>query len=658
MKFNFKKGLKIVGFLLLALTLAQATLVLSFAQDAAGFREETSTLENLYQEKVRTILNNLMAPEDYTLVISATLKNDDEKLKEYNDAVEKKFLPGLIMTDPMGFSDAHNILFDLKQKVEIQVVLSDTVPADRDAIVKDILKNKLHLSEEAGDTITVVRALRNAESSAHSNPPKLPELSAKMIAFWIIVCMMLLTGIIFWLQRRKEKKKEEERAEQAIKIEQAQAQEDEETKKQDDADKAAASAEEGASELTEEEKVELDVRTRHFRTELLKLANDYTQIVAMAGEEFVTLGKVKEAVIFMESIGWDESKKIFNDSGSRFWTKIGAALREREEEPGELEIFNAVEAFYRFALSFVLERTAKEGENPFSFIFQLTDHQRKDLLNQERPENIALIGVYCNGSQMGELLHGLESQKQNDVLLHLTRIKQLPESEIRASADKLLMRLERVKKAPSVYADGPMLAADFLRSLPASREEELVQYLLNDHPGEGEKLRKVRVMFQDIPTYPHEIVKKVIETFESEDIQRALVGYDATFAETFLSLLPTKKALMIQNDLFHMTEFPPISQCADSRRRICQKIELEFELQRFSLEEHWKNMTGEQSESFQAGTESFEEQPTESERTSVMEQASPLQDELTSSGESPETKKPVVTDLIPEEDDDEKYNAA
>ena len=105
----------------------------------------------------------------------------------------------------------------------------------------------------------------------------------------------------------------------------------------------------------------------------------------------------------------------------------------------------------------------------------------------------------------------------------------------------------------------------------------------------GVKLRRVRVMFQDIPTYPHEIVKKVIENFESEDIQRSLVGYDPTFTETFLSLLPTKKALMIQNDLFHMTEFPPISQCAESRRKICQKIESEFELQRFSLEEHWKN---------------------------------------------------------------------
>ena len=143
---------------------------------------------------------------------------------------------------------------------------------------------------------------------------------------------------------------------------------------------------------------------------------------------------------------------------------------------------------------------------------------------------------------------------------------------------------------PSLIADGPTLAAEFLRSLPAAREEELVQYLLNDHPAEGEKLRKVCVIFQDMPTYPHEILKKVIVNFESEDIQRSLVGYDPGFVETFLSLLPIKKALMIQNDLFNMTEFPPVSQCAESRRKICQKIESEFEIRRFSLEEHRKNV--------------------------------------------------------------------
>jgi flagellar motor switch protein FliG len=630
---NWKRNLKITAFLILSLILVQATMVLSFAQESAGLREEATTLENLYQEKVRTVLNNLMTPEDYTLVISATLKNDEEKLKQYNDAVEKKFLPGLIMTDPMGFSDAHNILLDLKQKIEIQVILAESVPADRDTIVKDILKNKLHLNEETGDAITVVRALRNSEGTSHITPPKLPELSAKMIAFWIIMCMMALTGIIFWMQRRKEKQKEQERQEQAIKIEQAQAQQAEEAQAEESSKEPAVPA---VRELTEEEKIVLEVKTGHFKGELLKLAREYMQIVAMAGEEFVTLGRVKEAVVFMEAIGWDEAKKIFNDSGSRFWTKVGAALRDRESEPTQQEIYDAVESFHRFALSFVLERTAKEGENPFSFIFQLTDHQRLDLLNSEKAENIALIGVYCNGSQMGELLQGLEASKQNDVLLHLTKIKQLPETEIQVSADALLFRLDKIKEDPSVYADGPMLAADFLRSLPAAREEELVQYLLNDHPSEGEKLRKVRVMFQDVPTYPHELVKKVIEAFESEDLQRALVGYDPAFVETFLSLLPTKKALMIQNDLFHMTEFPPISQCAESRRKICQKIESEFELQRFSLEEHWKNLT-----SVDVAQGEYEQAPDE-------------YAEVTQEFQKDKDKdKTIITDLIPEDDEDQ-----
>ena len=114
---------------------------------------------------------------------------------------------------------------------------------------------------------------------------------------------------------------------------------------------------------------------------------------------------------------------------------------------------------------------------------------------------------------------------------------------------------------------------------------------MNDHPNEGEKLRRVRVIFNDILQYPADTVRKIVEETPSEDIQRALVGYDSSFVEAFLELLPTKKALMIQNDLFHMSVFPPISQCAESRRSICHKIENEFEKQKFNLEEYWKNLS-------------------------------------------------------------------
>ena len=595
---NKKTAGKIVLFLVLSFCVAQATLVLSFAQDAGvSVREETTTLENLYQEKVRSILSNLMAPEDYTLVISATIRNDDTKLKEYSAAAERKFLPGLPIQDPAGYAETNNILLELKQRVEIQVILTDNVPADRDQIVRDVIKNKLKLNEETGDSIAVVRAARSIPQPKTQESPKLPELSAKMIAFWIIVLMMALTGVIFWLQRRKEKQKEAERAEQAVLVEQKRLADEEQKKAEDDKAKEELKDElqdRYQEPLADDVRIEVFEKLQKEKDAVLALCKNYPGIVTRAFEEFITQGHVTEAVIIMEALGWHESKSLFRELDPRFWSKVGAALRVRNLEPTLLETYKAVSFFHRFALSFVLERTAKEEGNPFTFVFKLNTNERLDLLMQEKAESIALIGVYCSGPQLSELLQGLEPEKQNDVLFHLTRIKQLPESEIRTGVDAFLSRLETIKKAPSVYADGPMLAADFLRSLPAGREEELLQYLMSDHPAEGEKLRKVRVLFQDIPQYPQEMTRKIVETFEAEDILKALAGYDPNFVENFLSLLPTKKALMIQNDLFHMTEFPPASQDAEARRRICLKIEEEFEIQRFSLGDFWKSQESSQ----------------------------------------------------------------
>ena len=77
---NRKQYWKALVFIALAVLTAQFTMMASFAQDGASLRQEASTLENLYQDKVHNILNNLMDPEDYTLVISATIRNDESRL--------------------------------------------------------------------------------------------------------------------------------------------------------------------------------------------------------------------------------------------------------------------------------------------------------------------------------------------------------------------------------------------------------------------------------------------------------------------------------------------------------------------------------------------------------------------------------------------------
>jgi len=96
------------------------------------------------------------------------------------------------------------------------------------------------------------------------------------------------------------------------------------------------------------------------------------------------------------------------------------------------------------------------------------------------------------------------------------------------------------------------------------------------------------VMFQDIPYYPQEMTRKIIENLETELLQRALTGYDRSFTDAFLMLLPSKKGMMIQNDLLHGDANLPQSQCAESRRSICEMVEREFETQRFKIFDFWK----------------------------------------------------------------------
>ena len=605
---KMKTTSKILLMIALSIVLFQATLTLSFAQEpgATAAREESTILENIYQERVRGILNNLVAPEDYTLVISATMKNDEKKFKEYSENVERKFLPGLPIHDPTAFTDANNLLLEMKQKVEIQVILTENVPSDRDGIVRDILKTKLHLNEETGDAISVVRAARIVPFPKAGESRKLPELSAKMIAFWILVGLMALTGVLLWLQRRKEKAQEEERQKQEFLIEQRRALDAALDEKEKESPEEQEPVVAPVTELTEEQKNEFEMKLAFEKSEITKLCMEYGSIIARAVEEFVTQGHVVETVIVMEALGWGESKKLFRDIEPRFWSKIGNTLRSRIAEPSLQEVYAAAHYFHRFGLSFVLERTAKEDGNPFNFVFKLNEHQRLDLLNRESPDKIALVGVYCTGTQMTDLLAGLDSGKQNEILYHLTRIKQLPEKDIKASVVSYLSSLERIKRDPSVFADGPVLAAEFLRSLPAGREEELVGYLFTNHPAEAEQIRRVRVMFQDIPYYPQEMTKKVIEDLDTDLLQRALSGYDPAFLDSFLALLPTKKAMMIQNDLLHMESAPPVSQCAENRREICGKLEVVFENQRFNLADFWKEREA------QAGYRDFTDEDTNS----------------------------------------------
>lgn len=555
-------------------------------ENGGGLREEASTLENIYQEKARTTLDTLLNQSDYTLVVAATIKNDETKLKEYHQMVEKKFLPGMNMNDPAGFGEEHNILHSLKQKVEVQVILSEKVPADRDLLVKDILRSKLKISEESGDSISVVRAIHQP-TAAETSARKLPELSTKMIFFLLALGAILVTAIAMWLYKRHEEKIAEAEARGAQIIERERLKDAIAEEQKETGHPIAAQTGKTEEELEAERRL-LEQRIFKESEDLISLSQQYSSIIIKSLEEYVMQGKLKEVTLFLENIGWDVARKQFKGIDSKLWARIASTLRERTVDPLREEVFQAIHGFHRFALSYVLEKAGNNFENPFAFIFQLSHSQRMDLLQHEDAYNIGLISIYSTGAQMSELMSGLSDEMQNEILYNITKIKHLPEAEVYNGITKLLNRLEGIKEAPSIHIDGLNLAARFIRSLEPVKEEALLKSIQAQHPEEAERLRKSQVVFMDIPDYPAEMTRKVIEGLNSDDVLKALVGYPERVIDSFLGMLPTKKALMIQNDLFHMSETPPAFQCAAARRKITELVEQEFERAKFSVTDFWK----------------------------------------------------------------------
>lgn len=321
--------------------------------------------------------------------------------------------------------------------------------------------------------------------------------------------------------------------------------------------------------------------------QLIKLAQDYPQITGQAVDGFFAQGNYLTVTLALEALGWDTTKTLFKNLDARLWARIGTTLREREVSPTAESLLDAVSTLHRYALSFVIERSGQESDNPFAFLFNLNPVTRIKLLSHEKPDTIALFSIYCTGKQMGELIRGIPVSKQEQVLAAITKIDHLSESEIKEGLDSLYMRLERVKADPFVHAQGDRIAAEFLRNLDPAHEEAIYSKLCMDHPEEAEQLRRIRAMFPDLLHYPSDIIRFALADISDHDLVRAIAGFPGEFIDSLFIHIPPKRSTTLEYIIDHLTHLPSLPQAADARRRICIRLEQEFEKQNFSLNQFW-----------------------------------------------------------------------
>src|SRR5690606_23332200 len=116
-----------------------------------------------------------------------------------------------------------------------------------------------------------------------------------------------------------------------------------------------------------------------------------------------------------------------------------------------------------------------DQNNPFQFLFEMNPNERYQLLKDEAPANLAIIGIFCSEEQMAEIIESQEGDLPKQIILELAKLKNLPEEAIHSNAKRLSEKIRDMKGRSEMRADGAGVAAQLLKSLNPETEYYLFE---------------------------------------------------------------------------------------------------------------------------------------------------------------------------------------
>jgi flagellar motor switch protein FliG len=529
----------------------------SFAQ----FREEIASLEDKYESRARAVLNTVLKPYEYSLVVAVDIDRDEERLKNLEGEYEKNLLPGMPGAAGYETPALANQLYELKTKVEVHLVVNETVSKERQETAGTLLKMKLRLEEKNGDTLTIVRSKLPSNSDEENPVEKLPELSWKMWVLIVVLGLLFLSGMFFYWSRRNtnESKKDDE-----------QQRDKKDAPKKDKDDEQVAEAPAAATPFD----IELDPSEILFESkqQILSLATQYPQATIQALSEHFQKGEENDILLMCESFGFEVAKKIFADFSPRIWGRLGYLLVQRSSVPKTTEYSEAVATCGRVILKKFLEIGQDDTKNPFGFIWKLNPSDRMNLLKGESASNLAMVCLYSDKQQMADLFESISSDQQEAITMHIVRLEKVSDSVLKSVSETLIKKLRVIKENPEMVTNGVAIAADLLKALAPEKELTFFEKMRVENPEQAEKVRRFTLMYADIMYVPGDIIADMASLLDLNVIVMALRKGHEEVKGHILSSLPPKKALMIEKDLKYIESKPTDNQVAVAKRAIVTEL--------------------------------------------------------------------------------------
>ncbi|MCH7807675.1 MAG: flagellar motor switch protein FliG [Planctomycetes bacterium] len=197
-----------------------------------------------------------------------------------------------------------------------------------------------------------------------------------------------------------------------------------------------------------------------------------------------------------------------------------------------------------------LERTVLK--RPFAFLSRTDPENLLTFIQDEHPQTIALILSHLVANKSSEILSGLSSQKQLEVVTRIANMDNTNPEVVKEVEKGLEMRLSGLVSQTFQKAGGVEAVAEILNLSDRSTEKGIMEALEAQDPDLVEQIRRLMFVFEDILLVNDKGIQLVLKEIENEELSLALKTASPDLRDKIFRNMSERASELIKEDMEYM----------------------------------------------------------------------------------------------------------
>ncbi|MCB9851323.1 MAG: flagellar motor switch protein FliG [Phycisphaerales bacterium] len=191
-------------------------------------------------------------------------------------------------------------------------------------------------------------------------------------------------------------------------------------------------------------------------------------------------------------------------------------------------------------------------QQPFAFLQKTETENLLTFIQDEHPQTIALVLAHMPAAKSSEILMGLSTSKQLEVVSRVANMEQTNPEVIKEVERGLEARLAGIVSQRLMRVGGVESVAEMLNLADRATEKSIMEALEQEDPDLVEQIRRLMFVFEDILLVNDKGIQAVLKEVDNDELALALKTASEELKNKIFGNMSDRAATLIKEDMEYM----------------------------------------------------------------------------------------------------------